>query len=107
MKHTQLGQKINKLRKDKGLTAESLAEICEVTTATIRHVEAGRRSMSLEFLIKLCNALEVTSDYLLSEQFTFERHPDKHDIFKRLDALTPKQLDLLDEMITAVLDHTD
>lgn len=107
MKNIEFGRKVNKLRKDKGFTAESLAEVCDVTTATIRHVEAGRRSLSLEFLLKLCNALEVTADYLLDEQYTFERYPDKHVIYNRLDSLSPKQLDLLNEMITSVLEHTN
>jgi len=107
MEYRELGRKVNKIRKDKGFTAEGLAEICDVSTATIRHVEAGRRSLSIAFLLKLCNTLGVSPDYLLYEHLTYERYPDKHALYNRLDDLSPKQLEMLDEMISSVLEHTE
>jgi uncharacterized Tic20 family protein len=41
MKQPDLGLKVSELRKEKGLTQEQLAEICEVTPRTIQRIESG------------------------------------------------------------------
>jgi uncharacterized Tic20 family protein len=41
MKQPDLGLKVSELRKEKGLTQEQLAELCEVTPRTIQRIEGG------------------------------------------------------------------
>jgi transcriptional regulator with XRE-family HTH domain len=36
-----LGDRINQLRKNKGLTSEALSELCEVNAVYIRRIESG------------------------------------------------------------------
>ncbi len=63
----QIGVKIKEERLKRHLTQEKLAEMVDVTTAFIGHIERGERSLSLITLIKISNCLGVTIDYLLSE----------------------------------------
>ena len=41
MKQPELGLKVARLRTEKGLTQEQLAELCEVTARTIQRIESG------------------------------------------------------------------
>ena len=63
--YISLGERIRKARKDNNLTQEQLAEICDLSTAHIGHIERGTRALSIESLITISNALGVSTDYLL------------------------------------------
>lgn len=49
----------------RGLTLQQLADSCGVTNSHISQVERGKRSMSLELLRRLAEALRVDADMLL------------------------------------------
>ncbi len=52
-------------RQDKNLNQTELAQKTSLHQTAISHFEAGSRKPSFDNLIKLANALEVTTDYLL------------------------------------------
>lgn len=63
--YAALGKRIRKTRKEKHLTQEQLAELCNLSTAHIGHIERGTRALSIESLITVANVLNVSTDYLL------------------------------------------
>lgn len=65
--YASLGQRIRKARKEKGLTQEQLAELCDLSTAHIGHIERGTRALSIESLIVISEILNVSTDYLLMD----------------------------------------
>ena len=46
-------------RKEKNISQEKLAEICDCGTSTIGCIECGRQTPSFELLIKISNALQI------------------------------------------------
>ena len=60
-----IGKRIRETRKQRGLSAEELAEIADLSTVYISYIENAKRKPSLESLIKISNALEITIDELL------------------------------------------
>ncbi|AGF56417.1 transcriptional regulator with XRE-family HTH domain [Clostridium saccharoperbutylacetonicum] len=62
-----LGDKIKKLRKQKGLTQQELSEIIGISRSTIGMVEKNLQGTGNETLKKLADFFDVTIDYLLSE----------------------------------------
>ena len=64
-----IGGRIKKYRKQKGFTQAQLAEIIDISTIHMSHLETGSVAMSLECMIKVCNALEVSPDDLLIGEF--------------------------------------
>ncbi len=60
-----LGEQIRKQRKSKGYTLEQLAEMLDVSTTFIGQIERAKGIPSLETLVKIANALEVSVDSLL------------------------------------------
>lgn len=57
-------QKFYNLRIDNELTQQNVADICGVSDATVGHWETGRREMSIDSIIKLCNYYKISSDYI-------------------------------------------
>ncbi len=60
-----IGNKIKKLRKNKNMSQESLAQMLFVSDKTISSWENERVEPSIEFIIKLCNIFECNPSYLL------------------------------------------
>ena len=61
----EIGVRINARRKELGLTQEELAERMEVSIQMISNVELGKKAIRPENLVKLCNALNVSADFIL------------------------------------------
>ena len=61
-----LGQKIKKLRKERGLTQVELAVIVNISPVYLGFIENGRRRPSLRTLERLARALKVSAKDLLS-----------------------------------------
>ena len=56
-KDYRLGRKLQRLRKEKGLTQEQLAEKVRVSTTWIGYLETGYRKPNLKMLYKIAKAL--------------------------------------------------
>ena len=91
--------RIRKAREDMGYTREKFAEKLDVSVSYLAELERGRTGISVKMLIKVCNVLGLSADYVL---FGNERTEDE----MRLDAIhhiNEKYLPLLDKMIEELL----
>lgn len=68
MDYTILGQRIRYYRKQLHLTQEQLAERAQVSVSFLGHIERGSRVASLETVMQLCAALDVTPNDLLEDE---------------------------------------
>ncbi|MDA3974614.1 helix-turn-helix transcriptional regulator [Enterococcus thailandicus] len=59
------GDKLKSLRKTKKMTQATLADKLGVSKWAVTSYEQGKTYPSIEILIKICDVLEVSSDYLL------------------------------------------
>lgn len=55
----QLGKRIKKLRESKGMTQQTLSDLCEVDIRTIQRVEKGEFGLGLHTLFSIADALDV------------------------------------------------
>lgn len=62
-----LGEKIQQLRKQQGLTQEALAEKVSVTRQTISKWELDQSAPDLVSIARLCDIFNVTADHLIRE----------------------------------------
>lgn len=76
-----LGEKIRKLRKEKGLTQEQLAELVGVEPRHISRVEGGYSSPSVERLAVMADVLEVP----IKELFNFMQLSDSEIRLRELE----------------------
>lgn len=60
-----LGKRLNTARKEKGYTAQQMADELHITIGTYRKYESGRAYPPVDKLVQIANILDVTTDYLL------------------------------------------
>jgi len=63
----EIGRRVRAARQRLELTQEELAERVDMEAATVRAVEAGRRGLSVESLVRLAEALHVSPGALLED----------------------------------------
>ena len=65
MDYYKIGQKIRKVRKAHGMSQEKLAEMVNISTTHMSHIETGNTKLSLSVFVDIAAALEVSTDDLL------------------------------------------
>ena len=81
---SKISKKIRETRISKGLTQEYIANMADVNTSHISNIENGRVRISLPTLVHVCNALNVTVDYMLSDEYTDTSAPLDQSILRSL-----------------------
>ena len=91
--------RIRKAREEMGYTREKFAEKLDVSVSYLAELERGRTGISVKMLIKVCNVLGLSADYVL---FGTERTEDelRLDAIRRIDE---KYLPLMDKVIEELL----
>lgn len=91
--------RIRKAREEMGYTREKFAELLDVSVSYMAEVERGRTGISVKMLIKICNVLGLSADYIL---FGEERTADTQ-LLEKLHRIDPRYIPLLDSVITELL----
>ena len=95
--------RIRQARENMGYTREKFAEKLDVSVSYLAELERGRTGISVKMLIKVCNVLGLSADYVL---FGTERDADalRTDNIRRID---DKYIPLLDSVIGELLSLTN
>lgn len=96
-----IGERIRQARDKSGYTQEKLAEKIDVTVQYVSDLERGIVGTSIPTLIKICNVLSVSSDYLL---MGLDEDVKPLDISIRLQALSPQERRIMESMITLIME---
>lgn len=67
LNYEALGERINRIRKEKGITQSVLAERVVIEPSNTSHIERAASKVGLGTLVKIANALECTLSDLLCE----------------------------------------
>lgn len=89
MDYYAIGQRIRKYRKAKGLSQEQLAEIVDISTTHMSHIETGNTKLSLQVFADLAEALQVSVDSLLYDVNSNSKQQAYQEITDILDQCTP------------------
>ena len=99
--YPQIGQRIKRLRNQRGMTQEALAEATSLSVPYISHLERAVKKGSLETLVRIAAALGVTMNELLgiprSEEEVFL--PDMTFV---LEDCSPEEREFLLEVAAAI-----
>lgn len=91
--------RIRKAREEMGYTREKFAELLDVSVSYMAEVERGRTGISVKMLMKICNVLGLSSDYVLFG----EKGTDNEKLLEKLNRINPQYIPLLDSVITELL----
>lgn len=91
-----LGERIKQRRKQMGITQEKLAEAMDVSIQMISNLEQGKKAIRPENLVKLCNVLRISADFLLTGRYA----PVVSDgILEKYNRLSPECKQLIHEIV--------
>lgn len=92
----QMGQRLTARRKQLGLSQESVAERTDLTTQTISTAETGSKALRPENIVKICDALGISTEYALRGSIAPE---DISPLFEMMSKLPPQQFRRLENII--------
>ena len=100
------GRHVRSLRKARGLTQEGLAEQSGVAVDTVRRLEAGSFSPSLDTLTKIGNGLNLRLSTMF-ESCELGMRQTPRELTDLLASRSPKDLDVASQFLRSLFDALD
>ena len=101
-----LGSNIQKYRLARGLTQETAAEKCGLSTNYFRQIELGFKVPRLETFLRIADALNVSTDLLFTGNVNRTAEIRSNDLFAKIEKLPKAQqefiLDTVDTLISGM-----
>ena len=69
-------QRLNQIRKERGITAQTMANSLQTGLRNYRKYESGDAKPTLDGLVQIADILDVSTDYLLCRDNFLARHAD-------------------------------
>lgn len=91
----QIGIRIVERRKELKLTQEQVAERMNVSIQMISNIERGNKAIKIDNLLKLCNILKTSTDYILTGKRTDNDFDNLTDKISRLTDFDYKMIEML------------
>lgn len=101
MNYIALGKEIRDLRRKRGLTQEQLAELADLSTPYVSHLERGTKKLSLAVLVRLSESLGVTVDRLLTGNQEIDKTAFYFEVQELLEDCTVRERAVLAEIVSA------
>ena len=95
MNYYILGSRIRETRRSLGLSQFELAEDASISVTYLSYIENGKKSLSLDTLVRIATALNTTVDYLLIGNQANNLQLSEYDLL--LDDCTQMERDILYE----------
>lgn len=101
MDYIMLGKQIREFRRKRGITQEKLAELADLSTPYISHLERGTKRPSLAVLTRLAECLGVTVDQILSGNQASDKAAFYPEVQEILGDCSTQERTVLTEIISA------
>ena len=101
-----IGKRVKTARKEKRLTQEELASLCDCTPTHICNVENGKIGISLELLFKISILLEKSMDYFVMDNpYVDPQVKINADIAPKLFQCDSQMLDIVDTILDKLIQY--
>lgn len=97
-----VGNKLLAIRKRMGLTQAEVAEAAKLSDRTYADIERGTVNMRIETILRICNALHITPDEVLTEENT-PLTAQQDELIARLNACTPQNRETALQLLSVYL----
>ena len=85
-----IGNKLLAIRKRAGLTQNEVAELSGLSERTYADIERGSVNMRIETVLRICKALQITPDDILTEE-NASITEQQAELFEMLQACSPHE----------------
>ncbi len=100
-----VGVRIRRLRKERGLTQQALADLSHQEPSNISHIERGATKLSLPTIVAISNALGVTVDDLLCDSLLYAKTPFENEVTSLLSDCTHSERIVLTETLRSLKEN--
>ena len=97
-----IGKRIREERISQNLSQQTLAEISNISTTNISHIERGATKLSLPTLVSIANALAVSADFLLCDSLVEADKIYIDEINELLLDCNPNELKIIIDIMKSV-----
>lgn len=101
--YVSIGKRIRQNRHRADMTQETLAEKISVSPPYISRIETGSASPSLQTLVDICNALDITVDDLMQDSLPAAQKKLEGRLGELAQGCTAEELHLVAEVAETVL----
>ncbi len=101
-----IGNKLLSYRKRLGLTQAEVAEAAGLSDRSYADIERGNSNMRVETFLKICAALHITPDEVLTRE-NRNISVDENEILKRLNACNQKDKETALQLLSVYLKSLD
>lgn len=105
MDYRSIGQNIRKVRKQRKLRQEDLAEKAGISLTYVGALERGEKIPSLETFIAIANALEISADVILCDVVTAGYEVKHSLITDKIDGLSKRDAEMIYDVIDTIAKH--
>ena len=102
MDYHKLGLRIKEMRKRKKMSQQELSYEIECSIPHISHVENGSTKLSVDFLVKTANALNVTTDQLLCDSLQGANEIFQGEIMEELKDCSHTEVKIIRQLVKDV-----
>lgn len=102
----EFGKHLRSLRRARGVTQDALAQRSGLSADTIRRVEHGSFSASIDTLRKLCFGLGVAPSTLF-ESFELGRNDERRELVDMISSRDTAELGLIARVMRVLIDELD
>jgi transcriptional regulator with XRE-family HTH domain len=105
--YREIGARIRAERRRLDLTQEKLAEMADISESFMGHIERGGRTLSIETLAKIANALNLSIEYILCGEFNYQPDMLPAEVHDALNQMSGSQRRVFLNMMKTLAAHTD
>lgn len=99
--YKSMGMRISRRRKALGIRQNALADEIDISNNYLSGIECGKEKPSLDILIRICNALQITPDYLIMGTMHSSNVPQ--NIVDGLRLCSPEDVGLVSDLIQIMI----
>ena len=107
MDYSDVGKRIRNKRKKLSISQEQLAELVDISTTHMSHIETGNTKLSLPTLVKIANALKVSTDELLCDNLMASKRIFAGEIAEIIEKCDETQIRIITDLIKSAKQSLD
>ncbi len=98
-----IGNNLLAIRKKAGMTQSEVAEAAELSDRTYADIERGSVNMRIETILKICKALHITPDEILTNDTSSLNH-EAEELFCKLQSCSIHERKTAMQLLSVYLD---
>lgn len=103
MDYLGLGKRVKESREKNGMTQQQLAEKISFSIQHISNIENGATKLSVDCLVEIINALDISADSLLRDNYEKHREMYYDNIIELLEECTISELKKIEIMVKTLI----